>query len=298
MTRAFLFAGVLVVFGAGNCDNPCIGMDCPDVPKPDIGNGDVDPAADWCSVHDEVFVPECSSCHDPSGPNVRPYLKTRGDFSPEQLVAHLRNERAASPPWMTPGDPDNSHIWSRVGDGTMPPGITMGGSTQEDARLRKLVRDWIANGGTTECVERGDAGVPDAGAADSGAADAGFTDAGAPDTGPPDAGPPADPMCNVAVLFRTSCHGCHRNGTGGYSTGDGSMQAVRASFEADSSVGIPYVTSGNADQSYLFLRIAGRGDEVPGGRSGRMPPSGRWADEDISTLETWINDGMPNFECQ
>ena len=152
---------------------------------------------------------------------------------------------------------------------------------RKDARLRKLVRDWIANGGTTNVWSVATQG-PRRGAA-GGAADAGFTDAGAPDTGPPDAGPPADPMCNVAVLFRTSCHGCHRNGTGGYSTGDGSMQAVRASFEADSSVGIPYVTSGNADQSYLFLRIAGRGDGprwAAGGcrraGAGRMRTSPRW----------------------
>ena len=298
MTRALSLVCILTVFGAANCDNPCIGVQCPDVPKPDIGTSDIDPNADWCAVRDEVFEPECSYCHDPSGTNVRPHLKVRPDFTAEQLIAQLRNERASSPPWLTPGEPDTSHIWSRVGDGTMPPGVTMGGSQSEDSRLRKLVRDWIANGGTSDCVDRPDAGMSDAGSMDAEAPDASTVpDAGLPDTGSEDAGAPLDPMCGVAVLFRTSCHGCHRNGSGGYSTGDGSFGAIEASFAATSSVGIPYVTSGDSAQSYLFLRIAGRGAEVPGGRSGRMPPGGRWADDDVSTLQNWIDQGMPRFDC-
>ena len=215
----------------------------------------------------------------------------------------MGSRSSQSPPWLTPGEPDTSHIWSRVGDGTMPPGVTMGGSQSEDSRLRKLVRDWIANGGTSDCVDRPDAGMMDAGMTDAGSTDAEAPDAstvpgaGLPDTGTEDAGAPLDPMCGVAVLFRTSCHGCHRNGSGGYSTGDGSFGAIEASFAATSSVGIPYVTSGDSAQSYLFLRIAGRGAEVPGGRSGRMPPGGRWADDDVSTLQNWIDQGMPRFDC-
>jgi mono/diheme cytochrome c family protein len=296
MTRALAVILCLTVFGAANCDNPCIGMQCPDVPKPDVG-GEFDPSADWCAVYEQVFVPECANCHDPSGTNVRPHLKVRGDLTADALVAQLRNERASSPPWLTPGEPDNSHIWARVGEGSMPPGVTMGGSAAEDTRLRKLVRDWIANGGTTECNEVTDAGP----AADAGApADAGTTpepDAGARDTGPVDTGPPLDPMCGIALNFRTGCHGCHRNGTGGYSTGDGTLQAIRASFDGTSTVDIPYVTSGDSAQSYLFLRIAGRGAEVAGGRATRMPPGGRWADQDITTLQVWIDEGMPSFDC-
>ena len=194
-------------------------------------------------------------------------------------LAHLRNERRLA--LDDAGRAGQLRIWSRVGDGTMPPGITMGGSTQEDARLRKLVRDWIANGGTTECVERGDAGSP-TGAADSGAADAGFTDAGAPDTGPPDAGPPADPMCNVAVLFRTSCHGCHRNGTGG-TPQDGSMQAVvcrlRRTRRCD-----PVRDLGNADRATCSCASQGAATRSPVGDAGgcrragagRMRTSPRW----------------------
>ena len=299
MTRALSLAVVLTVFGAANCDNPCIGVQCPDVPKPDIGTGDVDPNADWCAVRDEVFEPECAYCHDPSETNMRPHLRVRPDLSSEQLIAQLRNERASSPPWLTPGDPENSHIWARVSDGSMPPGVTMGGSPSEDSRLRKLVRDWIANGGTSTCVDRPDAGVTDAGLADGSESDAGSApDAGVADTGAEDAGLPPDPMCGVALLFRTSCHGCHRSGSGGYSTGDGSFQAVQASFAGNSSVNIPYVTSGDSSQSYLFLRIAGRGAEIPGGNARTMPPGGGWADSDITTLQTWIDQGMPSFECE
>ena len=275
-----------------------------DRPTPDASTStDAGTGPDWCRVYNEVFEPECASCHSPDAPmNVRPYLKVRGDFSADQLVAHLRNDRPSSPPWLTPREPDNSHIWTRVGDGSMPPDVTMGGSQNEDSRLRKLVRDWIANGGTSSCVERPDAGPVDAGTSDAQAPDAGAPDAGAPDasasdTGPEDAGAPADPMCGVAVLFRTSCHGCHRNGTGGYSTGDGSLRAIRASFADTASVGIPYVTSGDSSQSYLFLRIAGRGAEIQGGRAGRMPPGGRWAEDDIRTLENWIDEGTPNVDC-
>jgi mono/diheme cytochrome c family protein len=302
MIRTLGLACCLVAFGAANCDNPCIGLQCPDVPKPDIG-GDADPNADWCSVYSEVFEPECSRCHDPSGTNVRPHLKVRSDFTADDMVAHLRNERASSPPWVTQREPDNSQVWKRVGEGSMPPGITMGGSVAEDARLRKLVRDWITNGATTTCNAANDAGPSssDAGAAsDAGsAADSGATDAGAAlDTGPVDSGPPPDPMCVVAAMFRTSCLGCHAGGgRGGYSMGDGSLAAIRASLDGTSSVGIPYMTPSSSDQSYLYLRIAGRGAEIQGGRSSRMPPNGRWADADIAALQTWIDQGAQNFVC-
>jgi hypothetical protein len=288
----------LLAFGAADCDNPCIGLECPDVPKPDVG-GDFDPAADWCAVYSEVFEPECSNCHDPGGTNVTPRLKTGAGFSADQMVAHLLNDRAQSPAWVTPAEPDNSQIWKRVGEGSMPPGITMGGSASEDSRLRKLVRDWIANGATTECLEVGDAGV----VADDAAAtrpDAGTPEAGPQeDTGPVDAGPPADPMCAVSALLVRTCNGCHggNNTSGGLNWGSTSSSMMATIMGTANQVAIPYITPRDSDQSYLFLRIAGRGAEIAGGRAARMPQGGRWPEDKINELQNWIDTGANTFDC-
>lgn len=289
----------LLAFGAADCDNPCIGLQCPDVPKPDVG-GDFDPAADWCAVYSEVFEPECSNCHDPGGTNVTPRLKTGVGFNADQLVAHLLNDRAQSPAWVTPAEPDNSQVWKRVGEGSMPPGITMGGSASEDSRLRKLVRDWIANGATTECLEPGDAGVSSGDAAaprpDTGTPEAGPRE----DTGPVDAGPPPHPMCAVSALLTSTCNRCHGGGSSSGGLGWGSTQAsmMQTLLGTANQANMPYITPTNPDQSYLFLKIAGRAGEVAGANSSRMPKNAAaWSDSKVSDLQNWIDTGANAFEC-
>jgi hypothetical protein len=106
-------------------------------------------------------------------------------------------------------------------------------------------------------------------------------------------------MCAVSALLRSSCYGCHRTGDarGGFSLGDGTPAAIAAAVQGVSSVGnVPYVTPGNSAQSYMYLRIAGRGDEV-GGRASRMPQGSRWDDDPIETLRAWIDNGAQNFAC-
>jgi hypothetical protein len=117
-------------------------------------------------------------------------------------------------------------------------------------------------------------------------------DGGQADPGEFDGGRPPNPTCDVLRLIQTSCNGCHIGASrGGFSMGDGSAIAIWMALRRTASVGIPYVTPENTNLSYFYLRIAGRGGEIPGGTNARMPQGGRWPQSKIDDLAEWINDG-------
>ena len=114
-----------------------------------------------------------------------------------------------------------------------------------------------------------------------------------------DAGAPANHACAVYNLMRSSCLGCHRNrGRGGFGLGNGTDGAIRDAFADTSSVGVLYVTPGNADRSYAYLRMVGRGNEIRGGTAALMPPGGGVPQASLNQLRDWINQGAPHAQCR
>jgi hypothetical protein len=56
--------------------------------------------------------------------------------------------------------------------------------------------------------------------------------------------------------------------------------------------GLPIVTPGDPEESYLWLKVEGRQDEV-GGAGSAMPLGRALSDADAETLENWILNGAP-----
>ncbi len=114
-----------------------------------------------------------------------------------------------------------------------------------------------------------------------------------------DTGPQQDNFaCMLYTVVRQRCLNCHRNnGRGGLGLGDGSNASIRNALMGNSSVGVPYLTPGNADRSYAYLRLAGRGDEIRGGSSAVMPPRSPLPPATVNAVRDWINRGAPDARC-
>lgn len=117
---------------------------------------------------------------------------------------------------------------------------------------------------------------------------------------------PPDPAC--AVLAKIGhCMSCHggQNGSGSFNMGTSPEEFLAATVGIQSSQGrgnqMPYITPGNRDQSFLFLKVAGRQAEAGGTGGDRMPRSGPpfWTDGEVALLGAWIDDNLtPPQNCE
>jgi hypothetical protein len=126
-------------------------------------------------------------------------------------------------------------------------------------------------------------GPVDTGGDNSGGDTGPTADAGSPE----DAGPPAVPtLCD---LYRndvfTSCTGCH-GAQGGVGIDLSSPQALHDSLVGQSGNSRnPMVVSGDAEASWLWVRMS----EAQG--QGSMPPAGKRPLDDRNAVRDWINSG-------
>jgi len=315
---------------AASCDNECIGHECVDVPPPEAGP--VNMETDWCEVRDDVF-PSCTSagCHGANG--LDPILS--GDD--EAVYAGLQQNGSNGAPYVVPGSPELSYLWRKVEGTHKDPEVGGTGSTMpiggftgvfdadEELALRVKLRDWIANGAGTSCQGAADAGV----SRDTGnAVDAGqVMEAGSPvDTGPAsvcgDGEATGDEACDdgnsdngdgcendctltpspyCAVVGRlAACTGCHGN-SGGFTMGNNLQAWLSNTVNQQSSNnrgnGMPYITSGDKERSFLWLKVANRQGQAGGGSpGGAMPPGGSWPTSAVDLLGEWIDADLPTPE--
>ena len=98
---------------------------------------------------------------------------------------------------------------------------------------------------------------------------------------------------HIVPIWSRSCGaGCHTEGTA--SGGLDLSQPLDALLGTDAVAvpGIPIVTPGEPEESYLWLKVEGRQDEV-GGAGSAMPLGRALSDADAETLENWILNGAP-----
>lgn len=82
---------------------------------------------------------------------------------------------------------------------------------------------------------------------------------------------------------------CHGSSTGGL-TIDGSADDYDRLVGAKSSTGQPYVVPGDADASYLVLKLEGD----PSITGDPMPPGSPLPDAEIERVRSWIDGGAPD----
>ncbi|MEQ1570171.1 MAG: c-type cytochrome [Myxococcota bacterium] len=99
---------------------------------------------------------------------------------------------------------------------------------------------------------------------------------------PPPAAPPWE---DLAAQLEQDCGACHLDGfeSGGFAL-DGAPESL---LDAPSRAGMPYVTPGEPDDSYLLHKLAGTHEEV-GGFGARMPIGPPWSDTDLAAVDEWI----------
>ena len=326
MKRTILVIAAALVLGGGSCDNECIGPECVDAPPPEAGP--VDSQTDWCDVRDDV-LPSCtgSGCHGANG--LDPVLSGDDDA----IYAAMLQNGSSGTPYVVPGSPETSYLWRKVEGTHLDPEVGGSGSqmpiggfegvfdADEELALRVKLRDWIANGAGTTCQNGSDAGVaPDAGSP----ADAGADDAGTPvDSGPAaicgDGEVTGDEACDdgndvdgdgcesdctltpspyCAIVGRlAACTGCHGR-SGGFTLGnnlqDWSANTVNQPSSNNRGGGMNYITPGDKEQSFLWLKVANRQGEA-GGQSpgGVMPQGGAWPQASVDLLGDWIDANLP-----
>ena len=96
---------------------------------------------------------------------------------------------------------------------------------------------------------------------------------------------------DVQSILDDNCSGCH---IGGGSSGGLTLDDVNDSVN-DPSDDIPSmdrIEPGDADNSYIWLKLNNT-HTAAGGSGGDMPPSGALASDDLSVIETWIEEGAP-----
>lgn len=103
----------------------------------------------------------------------------------------------------------------------------------------------------------------------------------------PSRAPELNYHADIAPIF-TICAPCHLAGfaNGGLSFDNGANDLVSVPSRA----GLPYVTAGEPDQSYLLFKLEGTQLDV-GGFGARMPIGPPLADEEIDLVACWIEDG-------
>ena len=96
------------------------------------------------------------------------------------------------------------------------------------------------------------------------------------------------------------CRNCHIAASrGNFSLGDGTaLGAYNAVINIPSSAnGMPYVSPGSRDQSYLYHKLNGSQRSVPGGSGATMPTGGPWSQADIDIFGNWIEGGANAVNC-
>ena len=96
---------------------------------------------------------------------------------------------------------------------------------------------------------------------------------------------------DVAPILAQSC-GCHTGASPSAGLDLSPEAAYDALVGAMSGAGIPFVTAGDASQSYLINKLDGSQGDV-GGSGVRMPMGGELPDGEIDTIADWIEAGAP-----
>lgn len=101
-------------------------------------------------------------------------------------------------------------------------------------------------------------------------------------------------------IFDTSCASCHSGNSppAGLRLGRRLPESeLRDTLSRQSSAGIPYVTPGSTENSFLFRKVEGtHGALTCPTRRGcgmRMPPGAGLTPDKIDLLRRWINGGAP-----
>lgn len=91
-----------------------------------------------------------------------------------------------------------------------------------------------------------------------------------------------------AEIFDPHCGTCHvATNLGGFSL---AAEGLADRLQTASSAGMPYVTPGNVEQSYLWHKVLGSHTEH-GGRGEQMPPSTPLTETERNLLKSWIEEG-------
>lgn len=148
---------------------------------------------------------------------------------------------------------------------------------------------------TVEPTTAAETTAADTTAADTTAADttAADTTAADPTTGEPTTG--AAGLSFAADVWEpilvTQC-GCHQVGaSGGLLMGMDAASAYASMVNVPSSNGMPYVTPGDPDNSYLFHKVDGTQVEAGGGGSTMPLGAPMLGQPDIDAIAAWIADG-------
>lgn len=95
---------------------------------------------------------------------------------------------------------------------------------------------------------------------------------------------------SVAPILESSC-GCHIGGAGGLAFGDDPYDAlVGAPARA---LDMPYVEPGDLEGSYLVHKLRGTQADV-GGNGGPMPIGDSLSEDQVATIEAWVEAGAPD----
>ena len=240
----------------------------------------LDPAAPLCENVELVLDFHCNRCHG----------ATASDGAPPDLRLDV---------WDNPGARgavnQSSRIVARSQDGTMPP-ITAPETAVGGEALQVLI-DWDAAGAPIAPCTGGtmtDTGV------DTGT-DAG-TDADV-DTGadiapdptvdtPPDVPLETPLLSEVHAQVFTSCGNHHLDGGTLPWLGLNAELLERLSQPTNQLPSMPYITSGDSSQSYLWHKLSDTHGDA-GGSGQRMPIGPPLSVEQLSMVQRWIDGGTP-----
>ncbi len=119
--------------------------------------------------------------------------------------------------------------------------------------------------------------------------DAAGTDDGNAGENPPNNEADGTFSSSIAPIISASC-GCHISGAGGLVFGNDAYAALVD--QPANGASLDYVTPGDVEGSYLVHKIRNTQASVGGG-GGIMPQGGMLTDDEIATIEDWIEDGAP-----
>ncbi len=164
------------------------------------------------------------------------------------------------------------------------------GATDDDAEADDDAQvDDSTGGGATS--SGGDGGT------DTGFADTGFTETGDPSGDSGDGASSSDDGSAVALSFDSdvlpiiaeNC-GCHRSASPSAGLDMTDDAAYESLVGQPSSNGLPYVTPGDPDESYIAHKLEGT-QVAAGGGGNQMPLGGDLSNADVATIVQWIADG-------
>jgi hypothetical protein len=94
---------------------------------------------------------------------------------------------------------------------------------------------------------------------------------------------------DIAPLMVSECAPCHigGGGSGGFRADD----YTDVVGPVDSGTGLPYVAPGDSSDSYLWHKVNGTQNTLPGGTGSRMPTNGPLTSAQIDLITNWIETG-------